>query len=392
MRSWRRHTSLTFSEKTLGMDENVCEKDGKARDLTYKVANISIEHPGIGVKRVRIEFDDYKTRAYYLDRWLQIAITTGIEELSVSSSMCQKRFKFPWSLLSEGSGNSIRYLDLSWCAFRPTVRLGLRSLTQLTLFDVHISESELACLLDNSFSLQQLTLMWCSKIVRLKIPPLVQQLITLEVLGYMHSRGAVCDARANLPSSLPNLETLSVYSYCEVVSTPMVGSKFPFLKHLTVKLAAAAAPDYDYCSLISFFDASPSLETFFLNAFLGSMHHPSILGDPSGRRQMPEHRYDKLKNVTIVGFSSAKTLVELTCHILDSSKSLEFLTLDATQGYDYLRCSVNRSGKCFPVSRDVILEGRRGLLAIKKCIKGIVPPKVKFTIVEPCSQCHVVEL
>ncbi|KAI4989058.1 hypothetical protein ZWY2020_036375 [Hordeum vulgare] len=212
----------------------------------------------------------------------------------------------------------------------------------------------------------------------------------------MHSRGAVCDARANLPSSLPNLETLSVYSYCEAVSTPMVGSKFPFLKHLTVKLAAAAAaaaaPDYDYCSLISFFDASPSLETFFLNAFLGSMHHPSILGDPSGRRQMPEHRYDKLKNVTIVGFSSAKTLVELTCHILDSSKSLEFLTLYATQGYDYLRCSVNRSGKCFPVSRDVILEGRRGLLAIKKCIKGIVPPKVKFTIVEPCSQCHVVEL
>ena len=52
----------------------------------------------------------------------------------------------------------------------------------------------------------------------------------------------------------------------QMVNTPMVGSKFPFLKHLTVKLAAA--PAYDYCSLISFFDASPSLETFFLNVSL----------------------------------------------------------------------------------------------------------------------------
>jgi hypothetical protein len=52
MRSWRRRTSLTFSRKTLGMDENVCEMDGKARDLTGKVDKIWIEHPGIGVKKV----------------------------------------------------------------------------------------------------------------------------------------------------------------------------------------------------------------------------------------------------------------------------------------------------------------------------------------------------
>ena len=122
------------------------------------------------------------------------------------------------------------------------------------------------------------------------------------------------------------------------------------------------------------------------------MQHPSILADPSGRRQMPKHRHDKLKNVTIAGFSSAKSLVDLTCHILESSESLESLTLDTTEGYDYLRCSVNRSGKCFRMRRGAILEARRGLLAIKTYIEGIVPPKVKFTVVKPCSQCHVVQL
>ncbi|XP_044401642.1 uncharacterized protein [Triticum aestivum] len=428
MHSWRRRTSLTFSKKTLGIGEDVCEKDGKARDLTYKVDRIWIEHPGIGVKEVRIEFYDNTTRVCFLDRWLQIAVTPGIEELIVIPSVGHKRYNFPWSLLSEGSGNSIRCLFLSRCVFCPTVGLGLRSLTQITLCYVHITGNELACLLDNSFALQQLGLSHCSKIIRLKIPSLLQRLITLEVsackrlqtieieaqclskfwfsgerlvqLSFgealqlktldMHCHGAVCEARANLPSTLPNLETLSVFSYFETVNTPMVGSKFPFLKHLTVKLAAA--PAYDYCSLISFFDASPSLETFFLNGFEGSMQHPSILADPSGRRQMPKHRHDKLKNVTIAGFSSAKSLVDLTCHILESSESLESLTLDTTEGYDYLRCSVNRSGKCFRMRRGAILEARRGLLAIKTYIEGIVPPKVKFTVVKPCSQCHVVQL
>ena len=254
MHSWRRHTSLTFSKKTLGIDEDVCEKDGKARDLTYKVDRIWIEHPGIGVKKVKIKFYDYRTRAYYLDRWLQIAVTPGIEELTVIPSVSKQKFNFPCSLLSEGGENSIRCLNLYQCVFCPTVRLGLRSLTQLELFDVRITGNELACLLDNSVALQQLALMYCSKIIRLKIPSLLQRLITLEVsackrlqtieieaqclskfwfsgerlvqLSFgealqlktldMHCHGAVCEARANLPSTLPNLETLSVFSYFEV--------------------------------------------------------------------------------------------------------------------------------------------------------------------------------
>lgn len=121
------------------------------------------------------------------------------------------------------------------------------------------------------------------------------------------------------------------------------------------------------------------------------MQQPSIFADdPSDLRQMPEYRHNKLKRVTIVGFSSAKSLVELACHILVNTTSLEYITLDTTEGHCLSRCSVNKFGECFPIGRDIILESRKALLAIRTYIEGAVPSKVKLTVVEPCSRCHVV--
>ena len=54
--------------------------------------------------------------------------------------------------------------------FYPTVRRGLRTLTQPELSDIHIGENELTCLINSSFALQTLTLKYWSKIIRLKIP------------------------------------------------------------------------------------------------------------------------------------------------------------------------------------------------------------------------------
>lgn len=324
----------------------------------------------------------------------------------------------------------IRYLNLSDCALRPTVRLSLRSLTGLHLCDVRITKDELACLLHNSFALEQLKLKRCLKIISLKISRMMQRLSYLEVfecnrlqaiesdaqhlssftfVGHHHvrislgqalqlkrldieCRAAFCYARAELPSSAPNLETLFVHSRREMVSIPMMPSKFSLLKHLSVDLVAGKFPrTYDYCSVISFFDASPSLETFYLNVSWTSLQQPSIFADdPSDLRQMPEHRHNKLKRVTIVGFSSAKSLVELACHILVNTTSLEYITLDTTEGHCLSRCSVNKFGECFPIGRDIILESRKALLAIRTYIEGAVPSKVKLTVVEPCSRCHVV--
>jgi len=48
-----------------------------------------------------------------------------------------------------------------------------------------------------------------------------------------------------------------------MVDTPMLHSKYLHLKNLSIALNAAAS--YDYLSLVSVFDACPSLETFVLD-------------------------------------------------------------------------------------------------------------------------------
>ncbi|XP_044393337.1 uncharacterized protein [Triticum aestivum] len=177
-------------------------------------------------------------------------------------------------------------------------------MTRLDLCYVRITDEQLGCLLHNCSALLQMQLSHCSPLTFLKIPFHLQQLRHLEVLectslkviereapnlsSFHFSRycliqislgvalelkkltmscpGAVCYARADLPSSLPNIEALSLSSVNEEVNTPMLPSKFLHLKYLNIDLAAMTfSLAYDYCSLISFLDASPSLETFILN-------------------------------------------------------------------------------------------------------------------------------
>ena len=116
------------------------------------------------------------------------------------------------------------------------------------------------------------------------------------------------------------------------------------------------------------------------------MQHKSVFGDSSGLREMPEHRHCYLKSVKMVGFSSAKSLVELTCYILKNAVSLDCLTLDTLDGF---RCSKN-SRKCCTKSKSVLMEAHRALKEIRSNIDVKVPPTVRFTVVEPCSRCHAV--
>jgi len=56
----------------------------------------------------------------------------------------------------------------------------------------------------------------------------------------------------------------------QAVNTPMLPTKFLNLKHLTIYICeeGTISPSYDYFSLLSFLDASPFLETFFLKVRL----------------------------------------------------------------------------------------------------------------------------
>ena len=121
------------------------------------------------------------------------------------------------------------------------------------------------------------------------------------------------------------------------------------------------------------------------------MENASVFADPADLRQMRELQHHNLRSLRITGFSSVKSLVELTCNILESITSLECLTLESTQSV--LRCSDpgNKSGKCFPLNSDILTEGYRGVLAVRRYIEPRVPSTVKLQVLEPCS-CHAAVL
>lgn len=114
-------------------------------------------------------------------------------------------------------------------------------------------------------------------------------------------------------------------------------------------------------------------------------------GCSSDLRQMPQYRHHNFQSFEITGFGSAKSLVELTCYILESTTSLQCVTLDTTL-LGAFKCSESKSKKCFSVTRGTIIEVQKALLAIKTYIKKKVPATVQLTVVEPCRLCHASEL
>uniref|UniRef100_A0A0E0HIR7 At1g61320/AtMIF1 LRR domain-containing protein n=1 Tax=Oryza nivara TaxID=4536 RepID=A0A0E0HIR7_ORYNI len=368
-RSWRCLPNLDFSEESLGINRSTCKKDEKLGDLTSKIDWILKNHSGIGIKKLIIQVGSVYSRdschLAHLDSWLQCAVKPGIEELIVNLSSMNAKYNFPCELLSSGTGDSLRYIYLASCNFHPTVRIGcLKSLTRLQLCMVNITENELRCLLSISLGLERLELRHCSTLKCLKVPCL-QRLSYLDVMTctglqvieskapnlssirfegdlyvqlslgeplqikqlYRLCNDAAFYARTELPSSMPNLERLIIHSDTEMVNTPMVPSKFYHLKYLSIALGGQT---YDYLSLVSFFDASPFLETFILNALRERTERATIFGDPSGLRMMPEHRHDKLK--------------------------------------------------------ETLMEAHRALKAVQTYIELKVPSKVELNVLEPCSR------
>ncbi|KAM0832525.1 hypothetical protein ACQ4PT_064844 [Festuca glaucescens] len=424
--SWRWHPNLTLNPKTLGLS---------GQNFINKVDQIMKKHSGIGIKSFKLHHYGSRIHASKLNNWLQIAVTPEIHELELSLPTVGKAqlYNFPCPLLFAGSaGNRIRDLQLANCAFHPVAGLGC--LTRLYLSNVHITGDELRCLLSNSFALEELSLNHCSEIMRLKIPCLLHRFTNLTVfdcraLGIIENEAPnlctvlidtdivhksigyslqvkrlemfcavefnlVHHVRAKLPASMPNLGTLSISSAGEMFSTPSVPGKFLLLKHLDICLEVAIgafSPDYDYFSLAFFLDACPILENFNLDVIQTRMRHDSIFEDSSHLRQMVGHRHDNIKTLKITGFCSAKSMVELTCHIVENATSLECLTLDTISENglsDNVRLSMHEIGECPPICRHMIGEAQRALLAMERYIVGKVPSTVKLNIKKPCSWCH----
>ncbi|GJN39164.1 hypothetical protein PR202_gb28265 [Eleusine coracana subsp. coracana] len=166
----------------------------------------------------------------------------------------------------------------------------------------------------------------------------------------------LCCARAKLPSIAPNLQTLFLSSCYEVVNTPMVLGKFIHLKYLDVEF-----PVIRHDSILEYSDCS-------------SLHS----------RLLPRHSHAKLKNVTITGFCSARSMIGLTNHILLNAPFLECLTLDTSRGHER---KIQKSTICMLMSKEILVEVQRARLAIARYVERNVPSTVNLRLIEPCSKC-----
>ncbi|CAL5059585.1 unnamed protein product [Urochloa decumbens] len=393
LRSWRHHPYLILSNRTLGLKQNASGK-GDVWAFTTKIDQILKNHSAAGVKTLELDvFECRDLNACYLSDWLQIAITPKIESLTLElPSKYEEEYNFPCSLLFGGNGNLIRHLHLTYCAFRPKIGIGcLRSLTKLHLSHVHISEEDMLQMIDSKAPNLSTFNFTGDNLVQFSLESLrVKNLdmACLEEINFLNY------SITKLPYMVPNLEALTLSSYNEMVNTPTIAARFHHLNYLEIYLDAGLFPEYDFLSLGSFLGASPVLETFILRC------DPVLedFGDASNMRQLPKHKYESLKDVMIYGFCSAKSMVELTCHILENAISLESITLDTVNDWEdeenLGRCSVApacKSAECCYLEADVILEANKGLMAIQKYIAAKVPSTVQLDVRGPCSRCHSLE-
>ncbi|CAM0952123.1 unnamed protein product [Alopecurus aequalis] len=188
---------------------------------------------------------------------------------------------------------------------------------------------------------------------------------------------------------VPNLEALDIYPSNAERYALVTPDKFFHLRQLRIELFK---PDYDYFSLVSLLDACPFLEKFVLRVEPDQLEQESVLVDSSrDLRQMTGHLHSNIRDVQIIYFCSARSIVELTCHILENAKSLKWLTLSTLYKCEF-SCSHGENGKCLPMSRDMIMEARKALLVVERYIVEKVPSSVELKVVEPCSRCIPLEI
>ncbi|KAL6844629.1 hypothetical protein ACP4OV_025288 [Aristida adscensionis] len=419
LHSWRRYPRLVFNNQTLGLkrlklhlDEEAqaskelqCSRANKIENhFADRINHILKNHSGFGVK---------------------IAVKPGIRELTLELSW-EAEYNFPCSLLSdEIGGATVQSVSLSSCGFHPTATLCCtKNLTSLCLNSVRITGEELGQFVSNCVALVRLSISSCDDVTRFKVPCPLQQLDHLEVTycemlfaieinapklsSFVYgekltriSLGAevkhitmlgnrqpniICRARAELPSFMPAIERLTVESWGEMVRTPIMPSKFIHLKYLDIFLLELNY-GYDYFCLVSFLDASPALETFTLRVQRTHvMCFDSVLGyfDEDELRRMPDCRHDKLKNVTITGFCSSKSMTELASHIDRNAPALARMTLDTAHGC-HSRNGENRM--CLRMCEEALMEAQRGFRAVRRFVKGGVASSSSLKVLAPCDKC-----
>lgn len=199
-----------------------------------------------------------------------------------------------------------------------------------------------------------------------------------------------------------------------------ISNKFLHLKSLNIVLTRDTfSLSYDYLSLTSFLDASPSLETFILEVSYGSYSkHTMILTKvvPLIKANYFIFRYGnytwsmsqlppipriqgRCLDTTMTNSRTWGSTASPPRRAWSSWHAISFRSQRRSSGLYWtpgkgLPCLIvlsTKSANVWVCQGESILEARRALVAVQTYIKPKVPSTVQFRVLEPCSRCHVVD-
>ncbi|XP_020170620.1 uncharacterized protein [Aegilops tauschii subsp. strangulata] len=402
---WRCFPKLVFNPETLAAGRQPFVRGGdRGKYVFSKEQEVLENHSGIGVKTLKLHLSacckkDIDTSL--LDGCLQAFVKPGIVDLAVLLPDCYaSEYSFPYSLLlnddvaNSRSTSVLKSLYLSSCGFhthrRPKGACLLLELIETAIVQewLDLSNCDMITSLKIPHVLRKLKTVWvrmCRELVVIESHAL--KLSTFSYEGRQLSRFTLGDslemeeldmhaahmqdmlqyAGNNLPSVATNLETLVLSTVHEKLKAPATTDTFKHLKHLVICLGECGefCTGYDFLCLASFLDVNGLPIT---NSDGGLVN---------------------LRKATITGFCSAKSLVELTYHILEqAASSLQCLILDTSPVYDR---KSSTSDRFLPTCMEALRDAEKALADVRRYVEPKVPDGVELKVLAPCSRCHYMD-
>lgn len=389
---WKSITRLDFDAmKTL---EDICENEGRTlkreRKKYVKCVNRVLKlHNGFLLDEFRVCFDLIKTSQCHIDRWVEYAVSRGVQKLELD--------------LSNLAGLPQKYLTR--CAF-PVIQCN--SLRSLTLKSVEVSGDLIELFIRCCPFLQILVVHGSSRLISLQVYGFSLALRHLEICYCNHAESIlVCDT--NIVSivvntgarlvlrNLPMLVEFSVnwvrptyenffngissllsccFSQLKILTLYYVNSEalvmlheFPELTRLKeFTIIVYSWYDQSLIGFTSILKASPNLERFIIK-LQGISQAKEEREFEVGAKCLLQH----LKVVEFHGYYGRTTELELVNYFLENAVSLEHIVIDPSR--PLLRCRVK-----YEDDDEVREHGRR---CAKEQLGGLIPQHIKLEIIDP---------
>ncbi|XP_034598615.1 F-box/LRR-repeat protein At3g59210 isoform X2 [Setaria viridis] len=380
---WTRHPNLSFDGTRNRSNDEDCVKIERA-EFIETVNSIVQQHSGVGLNRFCIRCGIEKESSDHLDRWICFATAARAKTIDINllPKGCIRRptkgdYHFPLEALGARDGPFIQSLLLTHVSIEPYSDVcGFTKLRRLLLHSVQIT-GDLAGLLLNCSSLEDLELIACSGLTDLIIPHQLDklrhlllsgmcvQMVDFHVPGLAHFnyKGDVVPIALHGCSKLE--KAIIMFKNYKVVGHaftaihgisavkvlnmraamqedhPVWGSQvqmvtrptcmFMSLRHLTCEIKIHTYRPNSHSGLLqlaSYLEFAPQLEILQVHMFYYKFSSSCWKGEVTGKGISFMHGLDHLKSVYMSGFRGFRAQVEFLCGILAKGDALEHVTIE----------------------------------------------------------------